>query len=51
MIEWIMTLTGISKEEAYALCSIAADLHVTQTVNHVKGVHAMILKSIAQKPA
>ena len=51
MIEWIVTLTGISKEEAYALCSIAADLHVTQSVNHVKGVHAMILKSVVQRPA
>jgi len=30
------------------LCSIAADLHVTQTVNNVKGVHAMIAKSILQ---
>jgi acetamidase/formamidase len=46
MISWITTLTGISKDEAYALCSFAGDLHVTQTVNNVKGVHAMIEKSI-----
>lgn len=26
------------------------DLHVTQTVDNVKGVHAMIAKSILQKP-
>lgn len=51
MIEWIVELTGIPKDEAYALCSIAADLHVTQTVNYVKGVHAMIAKSILQMPA
>jgi acetamidase/formamidase len=50
MIDWIVTLTGISKNEAYALCSFAADLHVTQIVNHVKGVHAMIAKSILNKP-
>jgi len=48
MIDWITTLTGIPKDEAYALASIAADLHVTQTVNFVKGVHAMIEKSILQ---
>ena len=51
MIDWIVALTGIPKEEAYALCSFACDLHVTQTVNNVKGVHAMIAKSILQKPA
>lgn len=51
MIEWIVSLIGISREEAYALCSMATDLHVTQTVNNVKGIHAMIPKSIVQKPA
>ena len=51
MIDWIVALTGIPKDEAYALCSFACDLHVTQTVNNVKGVHAMIAKSILQKPA
>ncbi len=42
MIDWVVSLTGIPRDEAYALCSFAADLHVTQTVNNVKGVHAMI---------
>ena len=51
MIEWIVALTGIPKDEAYALCSFACDLHVTQTVNNQKGVHAMIAKSILKKPA
>ena len=49
MIDWIVTLTGITKEQAYALCSVAADLHCTQTVNHVKGVHAMIPKAVLEK--
>lgn len=49
MIEWITVMTGISKDEAYALSSFAVDLHVTQTVNNVKGVHAMIEKSILRK--
>jgi acetamidase/formamidase len=50
MIDWIVALTGIEKDEAYALCSLACDLHVTQTVNNVKGVHAMIAKSILKQP-
>ena len=46
MIDWITALTAIPKDEAYSLCSFAVDLHVTQTVNNVKGVHAMIDRSI-----
>ncbi|HZP77576.1 MAG TPA: acetamidase/formamidase family protein [Pseudolabrys sp.] len=49
MIAWIVSMTGIHKDEAYAMCSFAADLHVTQTVNNVKGVHAMLRKSILNK--
>jgi acetamidase/formamidase len=49
MIDWIVSMTGIHKDEAYAMCSFAGDLHVTQTVNNVKGVHAMIQKSILKK--
>jgi acetamidase/formamidase len=51
MIDWITALTGVSREEAYSLSSFAVDLHVTQTVNNVKGVHAMIDRSIVGKPA
>ena len=46
MIGWIVDLTGIPRKEAYALCSFACDLHVTQTVNIIKGVHATLDKSI-----
>ena len=49
MIAWIVSMTGMHKDEAYALCSFACDLHVTQTVNNVKGVHAMLAKSILVK--
>ena len=49
MIAWIVAMTGCHKDEAYQLCSFAGDLHVTQTVNNVKGVHAMMRKSILQK--
>jgi acetamidase/formamidase len=51
MIDWICSLTPLSRDEAYALSSFAVDLHITQTVNNVKGAHAMIAKSILQRPA
>lgn len=51
MIDWITTITGISKDEAYSLSSFAVDLHVTQTVNNIKGVHAMIDRNILHKAA
>ena len=37
---------GLSREDAYTLCSLAADLRVTQTVNGSKGIHCMIEKRI-----
>lgn len=49
MIAWIVSMSGMPRDEAYALCSFAVDLHVTQTVNNVKGVHAMLKKSILAK--
>jgi acetamidase/formamidase len=49
MIDWITALSGVSRDEAYALSSFAVDLRVTQTVNNVKGVHAMIDRSILER--
>ena len=46
MIRWIGELRGLSASDAYTLCSLAADLHVTQTVNTAKGAHCMLLKTI-----
>ncbi|MDE5446621.1 amidase [Bradyrhizobium sp. CSA207] len=37
---------NLSREDAYTLCSLAADLRVTQTVNGSKGIHCMIEKAI-----
>lgn len=36
----------LSREEAYAIASVAVDYHVTQVVDGTKGVHGMIPKSI-----
>jgi acetamidase/formamidase len=44
MIRLIGEKAGLSKEDAYMLCSLAADLRVTQTVNGSKGVHCMLAK-------
>ncbi|MBV9243373.1 MAG: acetamidase/formamidase family protein [Methylobacteriaceae bacterium] len=46
MIELIVARAGITREQAYALCSLAADLHITQTVNQHKGVHCMLEKAL-----
>ena len=37
---------GLSREDAYTLCSLAVDFRVTQTVNQHRGVHAMLRKSL-----
>ena len=44
MIDVIVSRTGLKREEAYALCSLAADLRVTQVVNGNKGIHVMLAK-------
>jgi acetamidase/formamidase len=46
MIKLICARTGISREDAYTLCSLAADLRVTQVVNGAKGIHCMIEKKL-----
>ena len=42
MIAWIVERTGLSRVDAYMLCSLAGDLRVTQTVNGNKGIHMMM---------
>ncbi len=37
---------GMSRDDAYTLCSLAVDLRITQIVNGVKGVHAMLPKAV-----
>ena len=46
MIKLICARSGISREDAYTLCSLAADLRVTQVVNGAKGIHVMLEKSL-----
>ncbi len=50
MITLITQRAGISREQAYMLCSLAGDLRITQTVNREKGVHMMIAKDLLGRP-
>jgi acetamidase/formamidase len=44
MIALLGEKAGLSNADAYMLCSLAGDLHITQTVNGSKGVHMMMDK-------
>jgi acetamidase/formamidase len=46
MIALIGEKTGLCREDAYSLMSLACDLRVTQMVNINRGVHAMIAKDV-----
>jgi acetamidase/formamidase len=45
-IKFLSTRAGITDLDAYGLCSIAVSFRVTQVVDIVRGVHAMIPKSL-----
>ena len=46
MVGLIVKVGGLSAADAYTLCSIAADVHVTQLVNVSKGAHVMLAKDL-----
>ena len=48
MIALLGERAGLSREDAYTLCSLAVDFRVTQTVNVSRGVHAMLPKALIQ---
>jgi acetamidase/formamidase len=49
MIDFLMQEKHMTRDDAYMLASVAADLHVTQVVDGNKGVHMMISKAIFTK--
>lgn len=50
MITFLEHFAGLSAEDAYVLCSLAVNFHITQVVNRPhKGVHGMLPKSILPK--
>jgi acetamidase/formamidase len=50
-IDFLVNEKKLSREDAYALASIAIDMNITQLVDGTKGVHAMIPKSLFSKPS
>jgi len=45
MVDFLVAEKKMSRDDAYMLCSLGADLHVTQAVDATKGVHASLAKS------
>jgi len=50
MIDFLVTEKHLSRDDAYMLASVAADLHITELVDGNKGVHMMLPKSIFVGP-
>jgi len=49
MIALLGEREGLSREDAYTLCSLAVDFRITQTVNVHRGVHAMLPKALLKR--
>jgi acetamidase/formamidase len=49
MLNFIVETKGLSREDAYLLMSATMDLVVTQAVDGVNGIHALLPKAIFQK--
>src|SRR6185437_760359 len=49
MIDLLGERAGLDRYQAYSLCSLAADLRITQVVNGSKGVHCMLEKKYLTK--
>ena len=45
MIDCVVRETGLSRNRAFMLMSLVADVHVTQLVNNHKGIHVMMPKT------
>jgi acetamidase/formamidase len=46
MLDWLVEMKGLTREDAYMLASLAMDLVVTQVVDITKGIHALMPKAI-----
>lgn len=49
MIDYLVKEHNLTPDQAYMLCSMAADLQVTELVDGSKGIHALLPKSIFLK--
>ena len=50
MIDFLVSEKHLTRDDAYMLTSVAADLSITQLVDGNKGVHACIAKGIFHAP-
>ena len=50
MLDWMIEMKGLTRDDAYFLASAAMDLTVTQVVDGTKGIHAMLPKRYANSP-
>lgn len=50
MIDWLMEDKHLSRADAYMLCSVAADVDITELVDGNVGVHVMLPKAIFTSP-
>ena len=50
MVDFLSTEKHLSRDDAYMLASMTADLHITELVDGNKGVHMMIPKAIFTGP-
>jgi acetamidase/formamidase len=48
MIDYIVQ-QGLDRDDAYSLSSLIVDLHVTQLVNGVKGIHGLLSKEVLKR--
>jgi hypothetical protein len=51
MIDYLVSERGLTRDDAYLLCSQAVNLRVTQLVDGVKAIHAMIRSRSSTRPA
>jgi len=49
MVDRVVQEAGLSRNRAFMLMSLVADVHVTQLVNGHKGIHVMVPKTALQK--
>jgi amidase len=50
MIDWLESEKGLTRQEAYALCSCAVDMRISQLVDITPGVRAVLSKTIFTAP-
>ena len=51
MLDWMGDLYGLARPDALALASLVVDLRVTQVVNGIQGVHALLPHKALSLPA